>query len=123
MIYKICSRQMWQDAVAAGAFTGAAVDLQDGFIHFSGPDQVRETAVRHFAGQDDLLLLAVDETSLDGDLRWEVSRGGALFPHLYGQLNVADVREVFEMPLDDSGCHVFPELHLPPDSGSPDPDQ
>ncbi|MEZ6004819.1 MAG: DUF952 domain-containing protein [Planctomycetota bacterium] len=90
MIYKILTREQWSSAQAAGTFTGSAVDVQDGFIHFSNATQVRETAAKHFAGQTDLLLLGIREQALEqvmpGLLRWEPSRGGALFPHLYGEL-------------------------------------
>lgn len=79
-------------------FTGAPVDLADGYIHFSAADQVEETAARHFAGQDDLLLVAVDPLRLAAPLRWEISRGGAAFPHLYGPLPLADVAWVAPLP-------------------------
>jgi uncharacterized protein (DUF952 family) len=81
LIYKICSVSLWREAERAGAFAGAPVDLQDGFIHLSTGAQVRETAARHFAGQADLLLVAVEAETLGDALRWEPSRGGALFPH------------------------------------------
>jgi uncharacterized protein (DUF952 family) len=107
-IYKICPRDLWREAEKAGRFVGASIDLADGFIHFSSVEQVRETATRHFAGQDDLLLIAVDADALGDDLRWEVSRGGALFPHLYGDLPLAAVRSVAPLPLAPEGSHVFP---------------
>jgi len=84
------------------------VDVADGFIHFSTGAQVRETAARHFAGAADLLLIAVDPTALDETLRWEPSRGGALFPHLYGGLPLSAVRRVQPLPLDAGGIHLFP---------------
>ena len=83
IIYKICPEALWREAEKAGRFDGAPVDLADGYIHFSTPEQVRETAAKHFAGQRDLLLVAVDAASLGSTLKWEVSRGGALLPHLY----------------------------------------
>lgn len=110
MIYKICSRQLWQDALETGSFPGADIDRQDGFIHFSTAAQVHETAAKHFGGQADLLLLAVPEQKLRDRLKWEVSRGGALFPHLYGPLAVQEVVEVMELPLSESGIHEFPDL-------------
>ncbi|XYD08253.1 DUF952 domain-containing protein [Methylobacterium sp. NMS12] len=113
LIYKICPRALWRVAEAAGRFTGAPIDHQDGFIHFSTAGQVAETAARHFAGQDDLLLVAVEADALGGDLRYEPSRGGDLFPHLYGQLPLSAVVAVDEMPLGADGRHAFPAGILP----------
>ena len=108
-IYKISPAGLWREAEQAGAFTGAPVDLADGFIHFSTAGQVRETAARHFAGQADLVLMAVDGDALGTALRYEPSRGGALFPHLYGTLPLSAVRWVEPLPLGPGG-HEFPEL-------------
>ena len=94
MIYKLCSRALWTEAEAAGVFTGAPVDAHDGYIHFSTAAQLAETAQRHFAGQTDLVLVEVDDTVLGEALRWEPSRGGALFPHLYAALPMTAVRSV-----------------------------
>ena len=110
IIYKICTTAQWHEAERAGAFTGAPVDLADGYIHFSTAGQVRETAARHFAGAADLLLVAVDADALGNALRYERSRGGALFPHLYGTLPVFAARWVKPLPLGVDGLHVFPEL-------------
>lgn len=110
IIYKICPRTLWQQAEQAGRFDGAPVDLSDGFIHFSTAAQVRETAAKHFAGQDDLLLIAVDGDALGAALRYEVSRGGAPFPHLYAPLDPATVLWAKPLPLDPSGAHRFPRL-------------
>ena len=88
-ICKILPRADWEAACAAGAFLGSPVDLKDGFIHFSAEDQVAETLARHFAGQADLLLVTVEAEALGPQLKWEPSRGGALFPHLYGPLPTA----------------------------------
>ncbi|TCT06832.1 DUF952 domain-containing protein [Aquabacter spiritensis] len=107
-IYKIAPAALWQDAVRAGRFVGAPVDLEDGFIHFSTAAQMHETAQRHFAGQADLLLIAVDAPALGDALKWEPSRGGALFPHLYGPLPLDAVRTVMPLPLGPDGGHVFP---------------
>ncbi|WP_329109939.1 DUF952 domain-containing protein [Micromonospora sp. NBC_01699] len=85
-IYKLLAAAEWAEAEALGRYDGSAVDRRDGFIHLSGRDQVVETAARHFAGQSHLVLLTVAADRLDADLRWEPSRGGALFPHLYGPL-------------------------------------
>jgi uncharacterized protein (DUF952 family) len=109
-IYKICPAGLWRQAEAAGRFDGAPVDLADGFIHFSTAAQVAETAAKHFAGQHDLLLVAVDAQALGAALRYEPSRGGALFPHLYGRLPLSAVRWVKPLPLGAEGTHAFPEL-------------
>jgi uncharacterized protein (DUF952 family) len=109
LIYKICPRALWQEAERVGVFRGAPVDHADGFIHFSTAEQVRETAAKHFSGEADLLLVAVDAAALGPALRWEPSRGGALFPHLYGTLSLDAVRRVDELPLGRDG-HVFPQL-------------
>ena len=106
-IYKICPRALWREAEKAGRFDGAPVDRADGFIHFSTGAQVRETAARHFSGMGDLLLIAVDSETLGGNLRWEPSRGGALFPHLYGSLPMSAVRAVAPLPLAPDGSHIF----------------
>lgn len=111
LIYKISSRSAWAEAVKAGRFDGAPVDHRDGFIHFSDAGQVKETAARHFRGESDLLLIAVDTEKLGAALKWEVSRGGAFFPHLYAPLDMAAVVWVQDLPLGDDGFHVFPELN------------
>ena len=102
-IYKILSRAQWIAARTAGTFAGAGVDLQDGFIHFSTAEQAQETARRHFRGQDRLVVLEVEADDLGDALRWEPSRGGDLFPHLYGVLDVSLVRGVTDAPLDAEG--------------------
>lgn len=109
LIYKISPGKDWQQAEARGRFSGAPVDLADGFIHFSTAEQVRETAAKHFAGQDGLVLVAVEAEALGEGLKWEPSRGGALFPHLYGELEMSAVRWVRELPLGADGAHLFPE--------------
>lgn len=109
MIYKILSSDEWQAARRVGIFHGSGIDLKDGYIHFSASDQVRETAARHFANRTDLVLLAVEENDLGDALKWEVSRGGALFPHLYIPLRTSLVRS--EHPLPWNG-----EIHLLPDT-------
>ena len=108
-IYKIAPANLWREAERTGIFTGAPVDLADGFIHFSTASQVRETAARHFAGQPDLVLAAVPVAALGSALRYEPSRGGVLFPHLYGTLALSAVRWVKPLPLGPEG-HVFSEL-------------
>ena len=109
IIYKISSEVLWREAERAGAFTGAPVDVADGFTHFSTAAQVAETAARHFAGATDLVLVAVEAAALGAALRYESSRGGALFPHLYGTLPLSVVRWVKPLPLGTNG-HVFPEF-------------
>lgn len=98
LIFKIESQQVWQAAQAAGVYGGAPVDHQDGFIHFSAADQVAGTLEKHFAGRDGLLLIAVDPETLGEDLRWETSRGGALFPHLYAPLSMQAVVDARPIP-------------------------
>ena len=107
-IYKICETPQWAQAERNGAFRGSAVDLTDGYIHFSTAAQVADTAAKHFAGMSDLVLVAVEAEDLGGALKWETSRGGALFPHLYGMLPMTAVRWVKPLPLDAGGTHVFP---------------
>jgi uncharacterized protein (DUF952 family) len=109
-IYKICDAAAWQAAEHLGEFAGAPVDLADGYIHFSTADQVAETAAKHFADQRDLVLVAVAANALGPALKWEPSRGGALFPHLYGKLPVRAVRWTKPLPLGPDGRHVFPAL-------------
>jgi uncharacterized protein (DUF952 family) len=108
IIYKISPAADWRAAQAAGVFTGAPVDVADGFIHFSAAHQVRETAAKHFAGQADLVLAGVDAGALGDALVWEVSRGADRFPHLYGPLPMTAVRSVVPLPLDANGLHVLP---------------
>ncbi len=98
VIYKICPAEMWREAESQGLFDGAAIDLKDGFIHFSTAEQLSETAGKHFAGQDDLVVVAVETEGLGDALKWEVSRGGALFPHLYAPLRLKAVKWVKPLP-------------------------
>ena len=108
LIYKIFRRPEWDALCAAGQTQGAPVDLADGFIHLSTAAQVTGTAARHFAGEGDLVLVALEADALGPALRWEPSRGGALFPHLYRPLTMADVVWDKSLPLGVSG-HIFPE--------------
>ena len=110
MIYHMCPAEAWQAAVRAGEYRGTADDLRDGFIHFSTAEQVAESARRHRAGQSGLVLIAVESGHLGERLKWEPSRGGALFPHLYGTLDPAEVASVVPLPLGPDGEHVFPPL-------------
>lgn len=109
LIYKIAPLPLWREAEAAGLFRGSAVDLADGFIHFSTARQTRETAAKHFAGQDGLLLVAVDAGRLGPALKYEASRGGDLFPHLYGELPLSAVAWTEPLPLGPDGAHIFPD--------------
>ncbi|SHL53184.1 DUF952 domain-containing protein [Roseibium suaedae] len=109
-IYKIVPQDMWQAAEAEGVFHGAPVDLADGYIHFSTSAQARETAAKHFKGQTGLLLAAFDAGQFGSDMKWEPSRGGALFPHLYTSLATSAALWVKPLPLGDDGQHVFPEM-------------
>lgn len=110
IVYKVCSEALWRDAEREGLFRGAPVDLQDGYIHFSTAAQVAETLARHFAGQKDLLLISVEADRLGDGLKWEPSRGGALFPHLYGELDLSAVTKISPLPLDAKGIHTLPPL-------------
>jgi uncharacterized protein (DUF952 family) len=110
LIYKILPASLWREAERQGFFRGAGVDISDGYIHFSTAEQVEETAARHFAAQSDLVLVAVDPAALaESALKWEASRGGALFPHLYSDLDVKAVRWTKPLPWDGAR-HLFPEL-------------
>jgi uncharacterized protein (DUF952 family) len=109
-LYKIVAAAHWQAAVHDGVFRGSAVDLRDGYIHLSAAEQVEETAAKHFAGQDGLLLISVDEARLGGGLKWEPSRGGALFPHFYGELALSSVTKVEPLTVSPNGRHKFPQL-------------
>ncbi|WP_415213352.1 DUF952 domain-containing protein [Shinella sp.] len=111
-IYKIVPASLWQDAKDAGIFKGAAIDLADGYIHFSTAAQAKETAARHFAGQSDLLLVAIDGDALGEKLVFEPSRGGDLFPHLYADLPLSAVLWEKPLPLGRDGAHQFPEMSL-----------
>jgi len=108
LIFKIFRRAEWTAFTAAGRTAGAPVDLADGFIHFSTAAQVAETAAKHFAEESDLVLVALDDVALGDALKWEPSRGGALFPHLYRELVIEDVVWDKSLPLGATG-HIFPE--------------
>jgi uncharacterized protein (DUF952 family) len=110
VVYKIVATDEWRGAEAAGVFAGASVDRADGFIHFSTAEQAPETAAKWFAGRNDLTLVALDAAALGGDLKWEPSRGGALFPHLYAPLPMSAVLWSRPLPLGSDGRHVFGSL-------------
>jgi uncharacterized protein (DUF952 family) len=109
-IYHMCRAAEWCAAERTGSYPGSSQDVADGFIHFSTAAQIVASAARHRAGQGDLVLLAVDLAALGAALRWEKSRGGELFPHLYGALPCEAVRRVAQLPLGADGRHVFPTL-------------
>ena len=111
-VYKILSRSEWRAAQVKGLFEGSAVDLKDGYIHLSTAAQAGETARLHFNGQDGLVLLTLDAEKLSEKIKWEPSRGGQLFPHLYGRLNTVDVEAERDLPLNAQGW---------PDPGPLDP--
>ncbi len=108
LIYKIFRADEWAAFEAAGATRGAPIDLTDGYIHFSTAVQAAETAAKHFAGADGLFLLALDAEALGDALKWEVSRGGAKFPHLYREMHLNEVIWAKPLPLVD-GVHQFPQ--------------
>ena len=107
LIYKIFRADEWAALQRDGTTPGAPIDVIDGYVHFSTAEQVRETAAKHFAGEGGLVLLACDPEVLD-PLKWEPSRGGALFPHLYRDMRIGDVLWHRDLPFRD-GVHVFPE--------------
>jgi uncharacterized protein (DUF952 family) len=114
-IYHMATESDWRAAEAEGAYTGGAVDRKDGFIHFSTAEHIAESAARHRAGERSLLLVAVDADALGDDLKWEESRGGVAFPHLYGALRLGDALWVKPLPLGPDGFHVFPSPWPPLD--------
>lgn len=107
MIYKIFRRAEWEHLRSATKTQGATIDVADGYIHFSSAEQAPETAAKHFAAEDDLMLVAVEAARLGADLKWEVSRGDQLFPHLYRVLHLDDVAWAQPLPISD-GVHSFP---------------
>jgi len=109
-IYKICDRAEWAMAERAGLYCGSEADARDGFMHFSTAAQTAETAAKHFAGWTNLVLIAVDGRALGTGLKWERSRGGDLFPHLYGALSLQSVRWARPLPDEVDGRRALPEL-------------
>lgn len=108
-IYKICERHAWEEARRSGYFSGSADDQRDGYIHLSTAHQIPGTLAEHFAGQIDLVLIGIDAGRLGAALRWEPSRGGALFPHLYGVLGMGAVVSETAIILGADGRHRLPE--------------
>lgn len=109
-IYHLAAAADWQAAQADGRYCGSPDDIRDGFMHFSTGAQVVESAARHRAGRTDQVLLCIASAALGQDLRWEPSRGGQLFPHLYAPLDVTKVLSAVALPLGPDGRHVFPAL-------------
>jgi uncharacterized protein (DUF952 family) len=109
-IYKICPASAWREAERQGVYRGSADDARDGFIHFSTASQLSETARKHFHGQAGLFLIELDATALGESLRWEPSRNNELFPHLYGDLDLGAVTNVYELHARPDGSHELPEL-------------
>ncbi|WP_339913490.1 DUF952 domain-containing protein [uncultured Brevundimonas sp.] len=105
--FKLIDRDEWSGALAEGRYHGSAVDLADGYIHMSSAEQLAETARRHYAGRRDLVLLTVELEALDEALVWEASRGGDLFPHLYGSLPIGTVSRARDLIVDDDGALYF----------------
>jgi uncharacterized protein (DUF952 family) len=110
LIFHLCRREEWERAVQADRYAGSTQDQADGFIHFSTAETVRDSAAKHRAGQAGLVLLAVDPAHLGSSLKWEKARGGVLFPHLYGALEINHVKWARDLPLGNDGKHVFPAL-------------
>lgn len=110
VIYHLARDVEWREAERAGRYAGTADDRRDGFLHFSTAEQVAESAARHRRGENGIVLVAADAESLGAALRWEPSRRGALFPHLYGDLPLAAVLWAAPLPLGGDGLHRFPPL-------------
>ncbi|MFK7736485.1 MAG: DUF952 domain-containing protein [Pirellulaceae bacterium] len=108
LIYKVLDHDLWQEACQSGAFLGASIDIQDGFIHFSDRSQVEETVRLHFHGEDNLLLVAFRVDNFGEELKWEASRGGAEFPHLYAKLATGLAVGTWDLALQPDGTHQFP---------------
>jgi len=109
-IYKIATAEQWAAAQVSGGFEGAPVDLADGFIHFSTAEQARETAAKHFAGQEALVLIALDADAFCDKMVWEPSRGGQLFPHLYRPFLTSETLWARPLPMRADGSHDFDGL-------------
>ena len=110
IIYKICPASAWREAERQGVYRGSADDARDGYIHFSTAAQVPGTLAKYYSGQNALFLVAIDAGALGDALRWEPARGGDLFPHLYGELDLGAVLSVSELQMRADGSHVVPEL-------------
>ena len=109
-VYKICTKSEWQEIKSKGQLTGSKKDLEDGYIHFSGEDQLEGTLKKFYPNQKDLILLKVDTLKLD-QLLWEQASDGNMFPHLYSALDISNVIEEFEITLSDDGSHILPDSY------------
>lgn len=109
IVYKILLRTAWEAAVASGSFAGSSDDLRDGFVHLSAAAQLSGTAEKHFKGQDGLVLVAFETAELGPALKWETSRGGELFPHLFSDLPASKARQVYDLPLGGDGIPLIPK--------------
>ena len=109
LIFKLFRKDEWLKFKASGKTDGAPIDISDGFIHFSKASQVKETAAKHFKGEKDLVLVSCDADNLEPDLKWEISRGGELFPHLYRKLALKDIKARYDIP-KVNGLHKFPDI-------------
>jgi uncharacterized protein (DUF952 family) len=108
IVYKIAPRETWTADLPGGRYDGSPDDCRDGFIHLSTAAQARETAAKYFAGKADLIIAAIDVARLGDTLKWEASRGGQLFPHVYGAIHADTVLWTKALPIDENGAHVFP---------------
>ena len=108
-IFKIIDKEEWQKAKQAGTYEGSKKDTEDGYIHFSEEEQVEETLLRHYPKKDNLILLKVNAFKLE-HLLWEQASNGDMYPHLYSPLDISNVEEEFELPLNDDGNHILPEI-------------
>ncbi len=108
-VFKVATQRAWESACLIGAFAGSSDDVRDGFIHLSAAHQLAGTLAKHFKGQKDLVLITLEADALGDALKWEASRGGELFPHLYAALPTAAAREVRALTLDDAGVPKVPE--------------
>ena len=108
-IFKVIDKDEWQKAKQSGTYVGSEIDLKDGYIHFSEEDQVEETLNKHYLKKENLVLLRVNAFKLE-HLLWEQASNGDMYPHLYSPLDIANVEEEFELPLNDDGNHILPEI-------------
>jgi len=107
-IYKICSKSELEEAKTKNKFEGSKKDLEDGFIHFSGEDQVERTLKKYYTDQKELVLLKIDTLKLD-HLIWEQASDGNMFPHLYSSLDISNIVDEIKITLSDDGSHILPE--------------
>lgn len=112
-VFKVARREEWDEACRRGSYGGSRDDRRDGFVHLSAFRQLAGTLAKHFRGQKDLVLIKLDTHALGGELVWEPSRGGDLFPHLHAELPVAAAREVYALALDEDGVPVVPKEVTP----------